>query len=218
MPAASTPPPALTPVVAAPTAVESLRERLGMTAHTPVEPVEPSRAAESPPAAAGAGAQPGSDGMSTDLPAETGEEPSGDARAGGGSERGGTAGEAPRGELSLEDARALFRQIYEAAKSTRSAIQGFLNSGCDIIAIDRHTITLGFEFAWIPEKLLPGTQAHRALSAVVEEVLGGHFEVQCVHAPGVENRLRASPPRPSHLADEARRLGLPRIERGPVRP
>lgn len=120
--------------------------------------------------------------------------------------------------LTLDGARARFRDIYEAAKGARTGIHGFLNSGCDIIAVDQRTITFGFEFGWIPEKFLPGTQAHRSLTGVVEQVLGRHFEVQCTHAPGVENRLRAMPTKPSHLADEARRLGLRPVERGPARP
>ncbi len=116
--------------------------------------------------------------------------------------------------LSLEEARTRFRDIYLACKSAHAGTGGFLNSGCDIVALDGRTITFGFEFGWIPEKFLPGTQAYRLLTGAVEQVLGRRFEVQCIHVPNVENRLRATAPKSSHLADEARKLGLTPVNRG----
>lgn len=105
------------------------------------------------------------------------------------------------------------RDIYSACRTVHASTGGLLNSGCDIIAVDGQTITFGFEHAWMAEKLLPGTQAHRVLSGAVEQVLGRRMEVQCRHMPGVQHRLRTTPARPSHLLDEARKLGLTPVER-----
>jgi DNA polymerase-3 subunit gamma/tau len=109
---------------------------------------------------------------------------------------------------TLEEARARFRDIYNACNAVHRPTGGYLNSGCDIIAFDGQTITFGFEHAVLAERLLPGTHSHRVLSGAVEQVFGRRLDVQCIQAPGVLNRLRELPPRPSHLLDEARRLGL----------
>jgi DNA polymerase-3 subunit gamma/tau len=117
------------------------------------------------------------------------------------------------GEPTLEDARRAFRELYNASKSVDVRTGGLLASGCDVLAVDEQSITLGFRHAWMAEKLLPGTQSHRVLSSAVEQVLGRRLEVRCTHVPNVDDRLRASPPRESHLVDEARKLGLRPVER-----
>jgi hypothetical protein len=105
------------------------------------------------------------------------------------------------------------REIYNVCRSNHAQTGGLLNSGCDIVAVDDRSITFGFRHGWMTEKLLPGTQAHRVLATAVEQVLGRRLDVQCINAPDVTERLRANPPRPSHLLDEARRLGLTPVQR-----
>ena len=116
--------------------------------------------------------------------------------------------------LTLESARAAFRDLYNACRRSDMKTGGFLNSGCDVVAVDGTGITFGFRHEWLTEKFLPGTHSHRVLAGAVEQVLGRQLDVRCTHMPNVEERLRANPPRPSHLVDEARKLGLRPIERG----
>ncbi len=118
----------------------------------------------------------------------------------------------PVGSLSLEEARARFRAIRDACSANVQA-RALLNSGCDIVDINDHVITFGFRYDLLLSKAQPGSPVHRALVAAVEQVLGRRLDVQCIHAPDVTDRLRAQPPRPSHLMDEARKLGLTPIER-----
>ncbi|MBI2761598.1 MAG: DNA polymerase III subunit gamma/tau [Chloroflexi bacterium] len=110
--------------------------------------------------------------------------------------------------LNLEEARSRMRAIYEACQKVNKLTAALLNGLCDIVAIDDRTITFGFQYPVHAEKLLPGTQGYRVLSDAVGSVMGRRLEVQCIHAPDVTNRLRAHPPRPSHLLDEARKLGF----------
>jgi DNA polymerase-3 subunit gamma/tau len=117
------------------------------------------------------------------------------------------------GPITLDSARAAFRELYNVCKQADVKTGGFLNSGCDIVAVDGSSITFGFRHEWLTEKFLPGTLSHRVLSGAVERVLGKRLEVRCTHVPNVEERLRANPPRASHLVDEARKLGLRPIER-----
>jgi DNA polymerase III subunit gamma/tau len=110
--------------------------------------------------------------------------------------------------LNLDDARSRMRAIYEACREMNRLTAALLNGPCDIVAIDDRTITFGFQHPVHAERLLPGTQGQRVLSDAVSAVMGRRLEVQCIHAPDVTNRLRAHPPRPSHLMDEALKLGL----------
>jgi hypothetical protein len=103
--------------------------------------------------------------------------------------------------------------MYEVCSAVHKLAGAMLNSGCDVVAVDERTITFGFQHAWAPERLLPGTQWHRVLASAVQQVLGRHLDVQCTHVPNVENRLKALAPRSSHLLDEARRLGFTPVDR-----
>jgi hypothetical protein len=116
------------------------------------------------------------------------------------------------GPLTLEEARARFRAIRDAC-STNVQARALLNSGCDIVDVNEHVITFGFRYDLLLSKAQPGTPVYRALVTAVEQVLGRRLDVQCIHVPDVTDRLRAQPPRPSHLLDEARKLGLTPIER-----
>lgn len=117
------------------------------------------------------------------------------------------------GVTTLAEARGRLREVYTVCKTTHSPTGGMLNSGCDIVGLDGRVVTFGFEHSWMAEKFLPGTQSHRILTEAIQQVFGLRLDVQCIHAPGVEHRLKSSPPRASHLLDEARKLGLPRIQR-----
>lgn len=115
---------------------------------------------------------------------------------------------------TLEEARARYRDIYNTCRTMHAPTGGLINGG-DIVAFDGDTVVFGLALAWMAEKLLPGTQAHRVLASAVEQVLGRRMDVQCTHQPGVTNRLRVNPARPSHLLDEARRLGFTPVSSGP---
>ncbi len=118
------------------------------------------------------------------------------------------------GPITLEEARARFRAIRDACSANVQA-RALLNSGCDIVDVNEQVITFGFRYDLLLSKAQPGTPVHRALAAAVEQVLGRRLDVQCIHVPDVTDRLRVQPPRPSHLVDEARKLGLTPIERAP---
>lgn len=115
---------------------------------------------------------------------------------------------------TLDDARALFRTVFDTWKAMRVPVSGVLNSGCDIVAYDGRSIRFGFRFPVHVDKVLPGTAAHRTLTEAVSQVFGKQLDVQCVHDAGVIDRLKAMPPRTSHLLDEARRLGFQPVQRG----
>jgi DNA polymerase-3 subunit gamma/tau len=109
------------------------------------------------------------------------------------------------GALTLAAARAQYRTIYDRLRGMKRGA-AHINPG-DIIAVDGDSITFGLPHAIQVSRLAPGSENHRLLSAAVAEVLGAHYTVHCVQQPDVEDRLRAQPTRPSHLLDEALKLG-----------
>jgi DNA polymerase-3 subunit gamma/tau len=111
----------------------------------------------------------------------------------------------PEGALTLAAARAHYRTIYDRLREMKRGA-AHINPG-DIIAVDADSITFGLPHAIQVSRLAPGSENHRLLSAAVSEVLGAQFTVHCVQQQDVEDRLRAQPTRPSHLLDEALKLG-----------
>jgi hypothetical protein len=108
--------------------------------------------------------------------------------------------------LTLADARARYRAIYQHMQSINRLVASRINPG-DIIAVDGEAITFGLPHKIQVDKLAAGSDAHRALTDAVTQVFGRAYAVHCVHMPEAEDRLRAQPTRRSHLLDEAIKLG-----------
>jgi DNA polymerase-3 subunit gamma/tau len=108
--------------------------------------------------------------------------------------------------LTLADARARYRAIYQHMQSINRLVASRINPG-DIIAVDGEAITFGLPHKIQVDKLAAGSDAHRALTDAVTQVFGRAYTVHCVHMPEAEDRLRAQPTRRSHLLDEAIKLG-----------
>ena len=108
--------------------------------------------------------------------------------------------------LLLSDARARYRDIYERMQATSRLAASRITMG-DIVAVDGESITIGLPHQIQVEKLAPGTDGHRTLADAVAQGFGRRLTVHCVQMKDVEDRLRAQPTRPSHLLDEALKLG-----------
>jgi DNA polymerase-3 subunit gamma/tau len=117
-----------------------------------------------------------------------------------------TASQAPDGSLSLTDARERYRQVYERLRSLNRLAATRLQMG-DIVAVDDESITFGLPHKIQVERLANGTEEHRVLVEAVAQVFGRAFAVHCIQQSDVEDRLKAQPSRPSHLLDEAIKLG-----------
>ena len=96
------------------------------------------------------------------------------------------------------------RAIYEASRSRLVPLGALINSGCDIIAADETTVTLGLKFPFHVqniEKHLP------VLNEVVSSALGRTVTVRAVHDANVEDwKLRETTSR-SPLVRAAQEMG-----------
>ena len=110
------------------------------------------------------------------------------------------------GSVTLSEARTRYREIYERMQATSRLAASRLTMG-DIIAVDGESVTFGLPHQIQVEKLAAGSDAYRLLVEAVSQVFGRRFAVHCVHVRDVEDRLKAQPTRPSHLLDEALKLG-----------
>ncbi len=106
----------------------------------------------------------------------------------------------------MSEARTRYREIYERMQATSRLAASRLTMG-DIIAVDGESLTFGLPHQIQVEKLAAGSDAYRLLVEAVSQVFGRRFAVHCVHIRDVEDRLKAQPTRPSHLLDEALKLG-----------
>lgn len=112
----------------------------------------------------------------------------------------------PDGSLTLAEARRRYRDVYQSLKRDRPIMSGTINGG-DIVAVDEETITFAVQYQAVADKLAPGTDALAALTATVQTVFGRPYRVHCVQQSDVQDRLKAQPPKESHLLDEALKLG-----------
>jgi DNA polymerase-3 subunit gamma/tau len=105
---------------------------------------------------------------------------------------------------TLAAARAQMRAIYEASRARLVPLGALINSGCDIIAADETTVTLGLKFPFHVqniEKHLP------VLNEVVSSALGRTVTVRAVHDANVEDwKLRETASR-SPLVRAAQEMG-----------
>ena len=114
--------------------------------------------------------------------------------------------------LTLDEARARFRALYEVCQTLNKQAAAMLNSSCDILDIDSRTLTISSRMAWLPERILPGSGPHRHISDAIERVFGRRLDLRVVHKADTIDRLKESPPQRSHLLDEAMKLGLRRVD------
>lgn len=115
---------------------------------------------------------------------------------------------------TLEQARAHFREIYERCGARDRGAARLLNSGgCDIVEVSGREIVIGFQHQRMVD-LATGATYGAPLRQSVADVLGQGCTLRCVLAPDVASRLKLSAAeRPSHLLDEAQKLGLTLVER-----
>jgi DNA polymerase-3 subunit gamma/tau len=109
------------------------------------------------------------------------------------------------GQVSLSQARSRYRDIYQRLRAIRRSA-AHINPG-DIVAIDAESVTFGFPYPVQVAKFTPGSDNLRALAEAVAQVFGHAYAVHCIQQSDVEDRLKAQPSRPSHLLDEALKLG-----------
>jgi DNA polymerase-3 subunit gamma/tau len=107
--------------------------------------------------------------------------------------------------VSLSQARSRYRDIYQRLRAIRRSA-AHINPG-DIVAIDAESVTFGLPYAVQVQKFAPGSDNLHALAEAVAQVFGRAFAVHCIQQSDVEDRLKAQPSRPSHLLDEALKLG-----------
>ncbi len=119
------------------------------------------------------------------------------------------AAAAPGGSsLTLHEAQRRFRELYERCKAVDVPTGRLLNGGgCDIVEIDADAIVIGFQHANMVRMAI--SKAHEPiLRQSVKDVFGSAYDVRARHVPEVQNRLQLlDSQRPSHLLDEALKLG-----------
>lgn len=116
-------------------------------------------------------------------------------------------------EIGLDEARRRFREIYTRLSALDRTAAALLNSGCDIVSVEGQAIVFGFQFPALTDRALRN-EPLAALRRAVSETLGRELTVMCKHVPDVANRmLLLASERPSHLLDEALKLGAKPIER-----
>jgi hypothetical protein len=114
----------------------------------------------------------------------------------------------------LEEAQRRFRDVYLHVREIDRNVAAVLNSGgCDIVSIEGGELVFGFKH----EKLLERVQRPASMAALeqgVAEVLGAGLTVRCRQDPAAVDRLQLlAAERPSHLLDEALKLGARPVER-----
>jgi DNA polymerase III gamma/tau subunit len=122
----------------------------------------------------------------------------------------------------LVAAQRRFRELYERCRQINRNAAGVLNSaGCDIVEIGQTEIVLGFKHQPIVDRAST-PPFEPALRQAVAEVFGPQFGLRCRLEPDVPNRLQLlDAERPSHLLDEAIKLGarpLNPAQPGPAEP
>ncbi|MHB8574476.1 MAG: DNA polymerase III subunit gamma/tau [Dehalococcoidia bacterium] len=111
-------------------------------------------------------------------------------------------------DLMLSEAQSRFRELYERCKALDAKTGRLLNSGgCDIVDVGGGAIVVGFQHdTMVRLATSPAYEPH--LRQSVKDVFGPSFEAKVRFVADVPNRLQLlEPDRPSHLLDEALKLG-----------
>lgn len=115
---------------------------------------------------------------------------------------------APSG-LTVEDIRARWAQLYQEGRKIGqethdpafSAASGYLNSGCDVTAVQDGEVVIGFRYQIHLDKV-NDPNVSRAMQQIFDRVLGAGLKVRCVLAPELPERRRGG-----HLVEAAREAG-----------
>ncbi len=114
---------------------------------------------------------------------------------------------------SLDAARRRMRELYALLGGIDKSTAALLNSGCDIVSIDGAGLALGFKHKALADRA-QRPEALSALRRAVEDLFGQSLTVSCLHQSDVVDRMQAlAAERPSHLLDEALKLGARPLEK-----
>jgi DNA polymerase III subunit gamma/tau len=114
---------------------------------------------------------------------------------------------------TVQSLQGLMGNIYDQLKSQRSmASAAFINSKCNIMALDGEQITLVFAHDAVAAKFRDSGGEHMgAVERAIESLCGRRYRIQVSVDPAVEGWQRSpATARTSHLLDEAEKLGLRR--------
>lgn len=111
----------------------------------------------------------------------------------------------------VRKAREHWMELFNLTRTLDKRAGAFLNSPCDIVAIDEadERMTIAFRFPFHAEKLAKGDGGANldVLTRAIQQVFGKPYKVECTHDPNVVDRRRAfGGPRPA-LVREAIELG-----------
>ncbi len=115
--------------------------------------------------------------------------------------------------LSLDAARRRMRELLAGVNGLDRTTAALLKSPCDIVSISEESLVLGFRHRPLAERA-QRAEAIMALQEAAAALFGRTLAVRCVHEPEVVDRLQAlAAERPSHLLDEALKLGARPLEK-----
>jgi DNA polymerase-3 subunit gamma/tau len=116
------------------------------------------------------------------------------------------------GEVTVQSLQGLMGNIYDQLKSQRSMASAFINSKCNIMAMNDEEITLVFAHDAVAAKFRDSGGDHTAaVERAIESLFGKRYRVLVNVDPNVEGWQRTpATARTSHLLDEAEKLGLRR--------
>jgi DNA polymerase-3 subunit gamma/tau len=113
--------------------------------------------------------------------------------------------------LSVDEARALWPDIYARTRELDHKTGALLNSGCGIIEATDNEIVFGFKHQMLLDKMLSdGGNNVRALQQAVDETAGEGRAIRCVLAPDVD--VQKPPGRGGHLVRAAQEMGATVVE------
>ncbi|HLZ72675.1 MAG TPA: DNA polymerase III subunit gamma/tau [Dehalococcoidia bacterium] len=121
--------------------------------------------------------------------------------------------DAPSAPASLDAVRRRMRELHTRVNAIDRNTAVLLKSACDIVSFNGTSLVLGFEHKPLAERAQRAA-AMTALQQAAAELFGSQVVVSCVHEPDVVNRMQALlAERPSHLLDEALKLGARPLEK-----
>ncbi len=105
------------------------------------------------------------------------------------------------------------RELLAGVNGIDRTTAALLKSPCDIVSIGDDSLVLGFRHRPLSERA-QRPAAIMALQQAAVALFGRALAVSCVHEPEVVDRLQAlAAERPSHLLDEALKLGARPLEK-----
>jgi DNA polymerase III gamma/tau subunit len=115
--------------------------------------------------------------------------------------------------LSLDAARRRMLELFARVNAIDRNSAALLKSPCDIVSISESSLVLGFKHKPLAQKAQQPA-ALAALQQAAADLFVRPLVVSCVHEPDAIDRARALlAERPSHLLDEALKLGARPLEK-----